>query len=196
MKIDQSLALITKCTIMASPFILAVTPRSNFATAVAFRPNKIVVTGGKGLFLDAFVHIAHCKRRLSSACRSAEGSLYDYGSRRLTGCIQSSSITSTSLYHSSAVEIDEDRDRNFRKTGHAAAVAAEATTDDNDNNEAWKNPRSRWARRKHRKRIEKLQQQQHSDGDVDGAVEGGGGSLDWESFEFGTRSVIVCFVRM
>ncbi|KAL7540128.1 hypothetical protein ACHAWF_006600 [Thalassiosira exigua] len=50
--------------------------------------------------------------------------------------------------------------------------------------ETWQNHRSRWAKRKHRKKMEKfqLQQQQGEHGDVDNEVEG----LDWEKFEFST----------
>jgi hypothetical protein len=49
----------------------------------------------------------------------------------------------------------------------------------------WQNPRSRWARRHHRKRMERL------NGIEGGGVgtnvdDGGCGSLDWETFEFGT----------
>ena len=49
----------------------------------------------------------------------------------------------------------------------------------------WQNHRSRWAKRKHRKKMEKLQQQ---NGGADVEEEEGSG-LDWESFEFGSRLV-------
>eukprot|EP00804_Cyclotella_cryptica_P009150 CCRYP_003248-RB/>CCRYP_003248-RB protein AED:0.03 eAED:0.03 QI:103/1/1/1/1/0.75/4/3261/404 len=50
--------------------------------------------------------------------------------------------------------------------------------------ETWQNPRSRWARRKHRKKVEKqLQRDQASEGD--GGQDEDGGALNWESFEFG-----------
>lgn len=49
----------------------------------------------------------------------------------------------------------------------------------------WQNQRSRWAKRKHRKKMEKLQQQ---NGGADVEEEEGSG-LDWESFEFGSRLV-------
>jgi tRNA G18 (ribose-2'-O)-methylase SpoU len=50
----------------------------------------------------------------------------------------------------------------------------------------WQNPRSRWARRRHRKRMERLNGVDGAggnNGDDDGA---GVSSLDWETFEFGT----------
>ena len=57
----------------------------------------------------------------------------------------------------------------------------------------WQNPRSRWARRRHRLRMKKLQGSvDDGGGSVDGGGGGGGGggssssSLDWETFEFGT----------
>lgn len=58
--------------------------------------------------------------------------------------------------------------------------------------ETWQNPRSRWARRKHRKKMEKMQLQQGENNGINGMgneLEDDKGALDWESFEFGTRSV-------
>jgi len=54
--------------------------------------------------------------------------------------------------------------------------------------QTWQNPRSRWAKRKHRKKMEK----QLREGNYIEGEEGGddSGVLDWETFEFGTRSVL------
>ena len=47
----------------------------------------------------------------------------------------------------------------------------------NDGPQTWENPRSRWARKKHRKKMEALAQQEQQ--------ENNNSSLDWESFDFG-----------
>mmetsp|Transcript_30677 Transcript_30677/g.61273 ORF Transcript_30677/g.61273 Transcript_30677/m.61273 type:complete len:535 (+) Transcript_30677:97-1701(+) len=55
--------------------------------------------------------------------------------------------------------------------------------------ETWQNPRSRWARRKHRKKMENMQLQQGEKNGIKGMgseLEDDRGALDWESFEFGT----------
>ena len=46
-----------------------------------------------------------------------------------------------------------------------------------DGPQTWENPRSRWARKKHRKRMEALAQQEQQDNN--------NSSLDWETFDFG-----------
>ena len=46
-----------------------------------------------------------------------------------------------------------------------------------DGPQTWENPRSRWARKKHRKKMEALAQQEQQ--------ENNNSSLDWESFDFG-----------
>ncbi len=56
--------------------------------------------------------------------------------------------------------------------------------------QTWQNPRSRWAKRKHRKKMEKqLREGNYIEGEE--ATSGDdSGVLDWETFEFGTRSVL------
>ena len=58
--------------------------------------------------------------------------------------------------------------------------------------ETWQNPRSRWAKRKHRIKMEKqLREGNTIEGGNDGVVnDSNNGALDWETFEFGTRSVV------
>lgn len=51
-----------------------------------------------------------------------------------------------------------------------------------DSNETWQNPRSRWARRKHRKKLEKLQREGVSETETDEVD-----TLNWDKFEFGDR---------
>jgi hypothetical protein len=65
------------------------------------------------------------------------------------------------------------------------SINEEANQDEQSNRESdtWQNPRSRWARRKHRKNMERLQKERQGD-DVDD-----NGGLNWESFEFGCRYV-------
>jgi hypothetical protein len=64
----------------------------------------------------------------------------------------------------------------------------DSNNDDGGGSETWQNPRSRWARRKHRKKMEK-QLQRHQASEGDGGQDEDGGELNWESFEFGHRSV-------
>lgn len=49
--------------------------------------------------------------------------------------------------------------------------------------DTWQNPRSRWARRKHRKKMEKLQREGRGDELEDEEIDG----LSWDKFEFGER---------
>lgn len=48
----------------------------------------------------------------------------------------------------------------------------------------WQNPRSRWARRRHRKRMSKMEES--ADSSSNGSSEDNAELLDWETFEFGT----------
>ena len=51
-----------------------------------------------------------------------------------------------------------------------------------NSNETWQNPRSRWARRKHRRKMEKL----HREGEGGTQIDDGN-ILNWDKFEFGDR---------
>lgn len=53
-----------------------------------------------------------------------------------------------------------------------------------NSSDTWQNPRSRWARRKHRKKMEKLQRERR--GDVVEEEDDSSG-LNWDKFEFGDR---------
>lgn len=64
----------------------------------------------------------------------------------------------------------------------------EVESSDNGNNDTWQNPRSRWARRKYRKKMEKLQGGDHEE-------EQDGDRLDWNKFEFGDR-LVLCFASI
>lgn len=72
------------------------------------------------------------------------------------------------------------------KSDGATAVSDEVNGDADASsareNKTWQNPRSRWARRKHKKKTKELRQEKES-GDEDA----GSGGLDWEKFEFGER---------
>lgn len=67
---------------------------------------------------------------------------------------------------------------NFSIGNEAAATNDERT----DSSNAWQNPRSRWARRKHRKKMERLQQEGRGDEEDEDS-----NGLSWDKFEFGDR---------
>ena len=77
------------------------------------------------------------------------------------------------------------------ETRHDKGIVAQEISDSGDQaigrngGETWRNPRSRWARRKHRKKMENQLQHDPSNEDKDDDRES---LLNWESFEFGNRS--------
>ena len=105
----------------------------------------------------------------------------------------------TDCIPSSTTILAEDKDYNHQLDGN------DCTTSDGDESatvatmsspsstsETWQNPRSRWAKRKHRIKMEKqLREGNTIEGGNDGVVnDSNNGALDWETFEFGTRSVV------
>lgn len=100
-----------------------------------------------------------------------------------------------SLYHGSDDAMVDDADVTGGGGSSATAAISEDAADDGETtkakdehvqgDETWKNHRSRWARRKHRKKVENLRRQQQDVGE-DGDGDTAGVGLDWETFEFGT----------
>lgn len=75
------------------------------------------------------------------------------------------------------VDDDDDDDEVVNNDHHDIAL----TTDLSIAKGRWQNPRSRWARRRHRKRMAKEEESADSSGNEDNTE-----LLDWETFEFGT----------
>ena len=103
-----------------------------------------------------------------------------------------SKVASSHLKHSSSpkLQVGHQRPSAARSlirlsSSSSSSTEKEAITNDEQDTDSgtWQNPRSRWARRKHRRRMEKLQQ------DERGEDEGANDALQWDKFEFGDRCV-------
>ncbi len=111
--------------------------------------------------------------------------------------VPSTSITITTIdrKYGDGGSVEEDCSTNNIRLDHLDAVEdlGKNTGHDHDDDatttssslQTWQNPRSRWAKRKHRKKMEK----QLREGIVGDGDSGAASVLDWETFEFGTRSV-------
>ena len=74
----------------------------------------------------------------------------------------------------------------------SSSMEREAITNNNERDDTtasttWQNPRSRWARRKHRRKMEKLQRDERGEDEDEGGDDAG--ALHWDKFEFGDRYV-------
>jgi hypothetical protein len=68
------------------------------------------------------------------------------------------------------------------------APISSPSSSSSSSSETWQNPRSRWAKRKRRIKMEKQLREGNT---IEGGVnDSNNGALDWETFEFGTRSVV------
>lgn len=108
----------------------------------------------------------------------------------------------TDCIPSSTTILAEDKDYNHQLDGNdgttsgddeSATVATISSPSSTSTSETWQNPRSRWAKRKHRIKMEKqLREGNTIEGGNDNGVvnDSNNEALDWETFEFGTRSVV------
>lgn len=106
----------------------------------------------------------------------------------------------TDCIPSSTTILAEDKDYNHQLDGNDGTTSGDdesatvaTISSPSSTSETWQNPRSRWAKRKHRIKMEKqLREGNTIEGGNDNGVvnDSNNGALDWETFEFGTRSVV------